>query len=266
MSEIEQVLDRISIALDAAAGVALRFSGSAITVERKQERNDPVTEADRALNETLRRMLPKGSEAWFSEETVDDYSRLDARDVWIVDPLDGTREFVEGIPEWVISIAFVREGAAVAGGIANPQTGERFIGSVETGLTYNGKAARVKGTTNLLGAVVLGSRSEVKRGEWKPFEGREFTVRPMGSVAYKLALVSAGLADATWTLVPKNEWDIAAGVALIRAGGGLAYSPDDGQSPTFNNRNPLHPGLIAHSPELLPAVRETLGHSKDRRS
>src|SRR5262245_11324494 len=104
--EMQQILKRIDAALDAAAAVALRFSGRSIAVERKQERNDPVTEADRALNETLRGMLPEGNEAWFSEETVDDYSRLDARDVWIVDPLDGTREFVEGIPEWVISIGF----------------------------------------------------------------------------------------------------------------------------------------------------------------
>jgi myo-inositol-1(or 4)-monophosphatase len=72
-----------------------------------------------------------------------------------------------------------------------------------------------------------------------------------------LGLVAAGLADATWTLVPKNEWDIAAGVALIHAGGGIAYCPD-GRTPTFNNKNPLHSGLIAHSPGLFEAVKEIL--------
>ena len=61
------------------------------------------------------------------------------------------------------------------------------------------------------GAVVLASRQEFNRGEWARFEGRNFAIRPTGSVAYKLALVAAGLADATWTLSPKHEWDVAAG-------------------------------------------------------
>lgn len=250
-------MERISAALDEAAKVALQFSIDSITVNRKQERNDPVTEADRAIDDVLRKLLPRGDEAWFSEETVDDFTRLQARDVWIVDPLDGTREFVEGIPEWVISVGFVRDGTPIAGGICNPATGEIFIGSAETGLTYKGRPAQVKATTTISGGTVLASRSEVRRGEWERFQNRSFTVKPLGSVAYKLGLVAAGLADAMWTLVPKNEWDIAAGVALIRAGGGIAYSPD-GQTPTFNNKNPLHPGLIAHSPDLLYAVRATL--------
>jgi myo-inositol-1(or 4)-monophosphatase len=257
MSDIRQIITRIDEALQAATEVALRFSAGSVNVDRKKERNDPVTEADRAINEVLRELLPRGSEAWFSEETADDQKRLDARDVWIVDPLDGTREFVEGLPEWVISIGFVRDGEAIAGGMCNPQTGERFLGSIETGLTYNGEVARVKAATSLDGGLVLASRSEVRRGEWKRFEGRSFSVKPLGSVAYKLALVASGLADATWTLVPKNEWDIAAGVALIRAGGGIAYGPS-GENPTFNNKDPLHPGLIAHSETLLSAVRHAL--------
>src|SRR5215470_12010034 len=120
----KQIVERIETALDAAANVALRFSPGSIKVDRKQERNDPVTEADRAINDTLRGLLPRNGEAWFSEETVDDLSRLRARDVWIVDPLDGTQEFVEGIPEWVISIGFVRDGVPVAGGMCNPLTRE----------------------------------------------------------------------------------------------------------------------------------------------
>jgi myo-inositol-1(or 4)-monophosphatase len=255
--ELQYILERIRTALNAAAAVALRFSPGGTKVQHKAERNDPVTEADRAINDILHELLPQKNEAWFSEETVDDLSRLNARDVWIVDPLDGTREFIQGIPEWVISVGFVRDGKAVAGGICNPQTGEVFIGSIEAGLTLNGQPARVKSRSTMPGSLVLGSRSEIKRGEWGRFESGLFTVKPLGSVAYKLALVAAGCADATWTLVPKNEWDIAAGVALVRAGGGIAYSPE-GRIPTFNNRNPLQSGLIAHSPDLFAAVQQTL--------
>ena len=81
------------------------------------------------------------------------------------------------------------------------------------------KAACTSQRTSLHGASVLASRREFLRGDWARFLGREFNVRPLGSVAYKLALISAGLADATWTLSPKNEWDIAAGVALVNAAG-----------------------------------------------
>ncbi len=254
---MKEILERIEGALDAATAVALQFSGASIRVDRKPERSDPVTEADRAINDILHKSLPRGDEAWFSEESADDFTRLQARDVWIVDPLDGTREFVKGIPEWVISVGFVRSGVPIAGGICNPQTGERFVGSLETGLTYNGQPAHVKARDTMSGAVVLASRSEVQRGLWQRFQERSFTVKPLGSVAYKLALVAAGLADATWTLVPKNEWDIAAGVALVAAGGGITYSPD-GRIPAFNQKNPLHPGLVAHARELKPAVTQQL--------
>src|SRR5207245_1834007 len=84
--------------------------------------------------------------------------------VWVVDPLDGTREFVAGIPEWCVSIGLVENGEAIAGGICNPATGETFIGSLESGLTYNGRRARCSQKSSLSGAIILASRSEVKRG------------------------------------------------------------------------------------------------------
>ena len=96
-----------------------------------------------------------------------------------------------------------------------------FSGSLDSGVTYNGKPAHVSPRTSLEGAVILASRSEIKRGEWKRFEKAAVKIRPMGSVAYKLALVSAGLADITFTLTPKHEWDIAAGAALVSSAGGF---------------------------------------------
>jgi myo-inositol-1(or 4)-monophosphatase len=174
--------------------------------------------------------------------------------------LDGTREFVAGIPEWAISVAYIEDGRAVAGGICNPQTSETFIGSLQTGIRYNGNPATVSKQQSLSGAAVLASRSEVKRGEWESFNGRGFEVKPVGSVAYKLALVAAGLVDATWTLVPKHEWDIAAGVALLQAAGGSAYSLE-GKPPSFNKKDPLLSGLIAHTPGLLSDVRVILART-----
>jgi myo-inositol-1(or 4)-monophosphatase len=146
----------------------------------------------------------------------------------------------------------------VAGGVANPATGEIFLGSLETGVTYNGRQARVTGRQSLDGALVLASRSEVDRGEWERFRGSAFTVRPVGSVAYKLALVAAGLADATWTLVPKHEWDVAAGVALVLAAGGSVQTRD-GSPLRFNQPIPKLTGLVAQAPALATAVKRELG-------
>src|SRR5262245_39915827 len=112
----------------------------ATRAERKGQ-NDIVTAADHAVNKLLLDILPQPGDGWVSEETAADLACLEKGRVWIVDPLDGTREFVEGIPEWCVSIGIVEEGQAVAGGILNPSTNELVLGSVETGVTLNGKPA-----------------------------------------------------------------------------------------------------------------------------
>lgn len=242
-SSYDEVLRRIRSAMDAAREVFSRFTPGEIAAEYKAG-HDPVTEADKALDLILRKQLLREGEGWLSEESADDLTRLDKKHVWVVDPLDGTREFVAGIPEFCVSIAFVEDGRAVAGGICNPATDEVFIGSLHSGVTYNGQPAHTSGIKDLKGAVILASRSETKRGEWEEFQSAEFTVRQTGSVAYKLALVSAGLADATFTLTPKHEWDVAAGAALIESAGGFVTTLKN--TPLrCNNNPPKISGLIA---------------------
>src|SRR5271157_718940 len=244
----KETLERIRDALEAARTVLNRFTPGAIETEYKVG-HDPVTEADRAVDDILRKTLLRAGEGWLSEETVDDFTRLDKPRVWVVDPLDGTREFVQGIPEFCVSIAMVENGIPVAGGVCNPATDELILGSCETGVTYNGKPAQPSQRKDLHGALVLASRSEVKRGEWKQFESDDFTVRPMGSVAYKLGLVSVGRADATFTLVPKHEWDVAAGAALVLSAGGFVRTLENTDL-KCNRKNPLISGLIACGPYL----------------
>ena len=250
-------IGRIKAALQAAIDTLAPFVPGKVAAEQKSHGRGPVTEADRQVNQVLREALVRDGEGWLSEETIDDSGRLTKRRVWVVDPLDGTKEFCAGIPEWCVSIAMVEDGRAVAGGIANPATRETFLGSRETGVTYNGCPAQPSRKSSLDGAMVLASRSEVSRGEWAQFGEAPFTFRPMGSVAYKLALVAAGLADATWTLQPKNEWDIAAGVALVEAAGGVVqFLPDE--KPAFNNKATLLPGLFACGAHLRNPIREFL--------
>jgi len=249
-----EVVERIRGALREAVGVISSFVPGTVQAEQKSLGRGPVTEADRAADRVLRDALLREGEGWLSEESTDDLARLEKQRVWVVDPLDGTLEFLAGIPEWCVSIALVENGRVVAGGVSNPATGETFLGSLEDGLTYNGKPARASGRTTLEGATVLASRSEVKRGEWEAFRKGPIIVRPTGSVAYKLALVAAGLADATWTLVPKSEWDVAAGVGLVQAAGGFVECLDR-STPTFNNRRPRLSGLIAGGLALRDEIR-----------
>jgi myo-inositol-1(or 4)-monophosphatase len=243
-----ETLARIREALEAAVSALSSFVPGTVKVHHASDRG-PVTEADLVVNQVLRQFLVRDGEGWLSEETADDLQRLEKHRVWVVDPLDGTREFVAGIPEWCVSVGLVENGRAIAGGICNPTTRETFLGSLETGIAYNGKRVWVSKKRGLAGALVLASRAEVKRGEWERFQDASLTIRPVGSVAYKLALVAAGLADATWTLTPKNEWDIAAGVALVEAAGGavrsLANSPL-----TFNNKSVGVSGFLAGGPHL----------------
>ena len=260
-SPIQEYLRRIETALHEARAIFDRFTPGKVATEYKSG-SDPVTEADRQLDTALRQALLRDGEGWLSEESVDEPSRLGKKYVWIVDPLDGTREFVTGIPEFCASIGLVENGRPVAGGICNPATGEVFLGSVEGGLTYNGKPQLASARGRLEDATVLASRSEIKRGEWKQFEGAPFITVAMGSVAYKLARVAAGLADATFTLTPKNEWDIAAGVALVLSAGGFAR-PLHRDAFVFNQRSPLLPGLIACGAGLRKPLTEFLA-SRDQ--
>src|SRR5579864_3897858 len=247
-SQYSDILKRIEAAIEAARTVFARFTPGQIEAEYKAG-HDPVTEADRALDAVLRQNLLREGEGWLSEESVDDPSRLNKKHVWVVDPLDGTREFVQGIPEFCVSIGYVEDGRPVAGGICNPATKETIIGAIDGGILYNGKPARPSQRTTLQGSLILASRSEVKRGEWQQFQSGDYQIRPMGSVAYKLGLVAAGQADITFTLTPKNEWDVAAGAALVESAGGFVATLDNAPL-RCNNRNPLLSGLLASGPNL----------------
>lgn len=250
---LENDLNRIHQALLAARQSVSAFTPGRIASEKKAG-GDPVTQADLMLDKVLKEMLLRPDEGWLSEETIDDPERLQKRRVWIVDSIDGTREFIEGIPEWCVSVGLVEDGQPVAGGILNPATDQLFLGSIGRGVTLNGKPVKVSDKQDVAGARILASRSEIRKGQWSRFEKAPFEVIPCGSVAYKLACVAAGLAEATWTLSPKNEWDIAAGICLVIAAGGQAVDLS-GNPRRFNQPNPKLQNLLAANKPLLSRLR-----------
>ena len=122
------------------------------------------------------------------------------------------------------------------------------IGIVGAGATLNGAPMRVSATEQIEGSKILASRSETKRGEFAPFE-KDFVIEPVGSVAYKIALVAAGRGDSTFSLGPKSEWDVCAGGALGEAAGGRA-SARDGSPLRFNRKRTLTNGILAATAAL----------------
>jgi myo-inositol-1(or 4)-monophosphatase len=252
-----EVLARIEAALEAAAQALKPFTPGRIADVKMKGLNDPVTEADHAVNTALQTSLLRRGEGWLSEESKDDLTRLNVNGLWVVDPIDGTREFISGIPEWGVSVGWVEDGLVRAGGILSPQAGLRATGGAGLGALINGRPTRVSDHP-LAAARVLASRSEMGRGEWKRFDAGPFSYAPVGSMVMKLALVASGQADATFTLQPKNEWDVAGGMALVEGAGGIVVDLD-GKPLTFNNRNTLYPGLIAGSPRIVEELLGLLG-------
>ena len=224
-------------------------------------KDNPVTQADLEADRALKKLLhdPFPGYGWLSEETADSEARLECRRVWIVDPLDGTKEFIKGIPEFCVAVALVEEGEPVLGVTYNPITREMFWSARGMGCHLNSSPARVTRTRALHRAKVLASRSETARGEWEVFHGR-LKVSPTGSVAYKLALVAAGKGDATFTRSPKSEWDIASGAALLAEAGGT-MTDIHGAPIRFNQRHVKVAGMIADNTVLHEQLVKVAPHS-----
>ncbi|HJN74405.1 MAG TPA: 3'(2'),5'-bisphosphate nucleotidase CysQ [Myxococcota bacterium] len=238
-----QAVHDLAVSAAREAGAAIRgYYKDSYTVKMKSAEN-PLTDADLAADRILEQRLKDAflDTGWLSEETKADPTRVDKPYAWIIDPLDGTREFTLGIPEFCVSVAFIRGEEAVVGVLYNPIEEQLFSGIVGVGAWLNGESCSTTDHGALDGARVVCSRSEEKKGWFDPWKA-QLDLIPTGSVAYKFGLVAAGLAEATFTNKPRNEWDIAGGVAIVHAAGGRT-SNRHGQPYRFNQPNPLKDGV-----------------------
>ena len=238
-------------AMEAGKAIA-KFYGQSLKVTHKSA-SQPLTEADLASNqiikETLRSEFPEYG--WLSEEDIDNESRLNQHSLWVIDPLDGTRDFINKNPEFAVSIALVQDKKPVVGVVYNPVTREIFYAAKGAGAYCDGKSISVKKSVSSPPHLIV-SQSEYGRGEWNPYES-DFKITPTGGCAYKMGKVARGDADGTFTLSPKSEWDICAGVILVEEAGGVV-SYLDGQKITFNNPSTVMDGLIYCSSKTVHDV------------
>ena len=240
-----------------ACEIALDFFRRGFEVREKNP-GDPVTEADLAVDDALKKRLvgARPDYGWLSEESDGGADRLKAPRTWIIDPIDGTKGFVDGNDEWVVSVGLVEDGRPVAAVVANPRT-EQFVEAVKGGGTrLNGEPVQVTGAAILPGVKLGSSRNEQRRQLWQHLFP-EATIEVVDAIAYKLALVAVGALDGVIALRPKSDWDIAAGDLLITEAGGL-MTDADGAELIYNQGEIRKPNLVASGQAIYPALRAAL--------
>lgn len=249
----------------AAGEVALGYAGDTALRWDKPEGAGPVTEADIAVNDLLEQELrgARGDYGWLSEESPDDGSRLQSERVFIIDPIDGTRSFIEGSGTWAHSIAIAERGRVTAAVIYMPKRGKLYAAAAGEGATLNGAPIRVGKETDLARASVLAARPATDVKHWKGGQVPAFSRAYRPSLAYRLGLVAEGRFDAMMTLRRSWEWDIAAGDLILREAG-AAISDQAGQGLVFNNPDPRLNGVIAANPALHRQLSGALSQERMR--
>jgi myo-inositol-1(or 4)-monophosphatase len=201
-------------------------------------------DADRMLRARLSALLPEAG--WLSEETVDAPERLACRHVWVVDPIDGTRDYIRGREGWAISVALIEDGRPVLAVLDAPARRERWMAIAGRGAWRNGVRLAAGDRTALAGARVP--------ADVLPRSDRDFAaVAKPNSIALRMAMVAADEADLVATLRWGNEWDIAAAV-LIGAEAGAGVSDALGAPLVFNKRVPQAFGVVVAAPGIHAAA------------
>ena len=231
-----------------AGAIARRYFRQKPRTWDKPDKGGPVTEADLETDAYLRETLTAARPfyGWLSEETPDDDARLSRARVFIVDPIDGTRAFIDGETTWSVSVAIAAEGAVTAAVVYLPEKDRLYTAALGAGAALNGTAIAASQRARAAGGTLLANRWSMGETYWPggvPDVIREF--RP--SLAYRLALVGEGRYDAMVTFRDTWEWDIAAG-SLIATEAGATVTDRHGAALRFNTQAAHAPGVIAGSP------------------
>ncbi len=221
-------------------------------------KDDPVSEADIAVNKLLFKRLREARPAygWLSEETEDNAERLDSANLWIVDPIDGTRAFIEGRPEFTIAAAMVADGRPLAAAVLNPATDELFDAIDGGGARLNGEPIAVSARDSFDGAHILASSRTVLRAIQRMAD-KPVTYDIVNSIAFRISLVAAGRFDATFSLGAKSDWDLAAADLIVQEAGGR-LSDVEGGAFTYNTRRARLPSVLAAGPAMHKALRDVI--------
>ena len=238
-------LDLLIEAARSAGDIARGYFNASPEVWEKSGGQGPVTEADLHVNRQLSADLQtaRPDYGWLSEETEDGDARLRTDRQFIIDPIDGTRAFIEGSKDWAHSIAIAENGIVTAAVIYLPMRDAMYTAAIGEGAALNGTPITARTDQHIDAATILTAKPNMDPKYWAtlapPFK-RHFR----SSLAFRLALVAEGRFDGMLTLRPTWEWDVAAGALIVTEAGGFA-SDQTGLTPRFNNPHPQINGMVA---------------------
>ncbi len=255
-AKLRAIIDAVSEAADHALEL---WAGGATQVKRwEKEPGQPVCEADLSVNRMLHEALGRidAEAGWLSEETADNAARLSAQRLWVVDPIDGTKDYLAGKRGWSVSVALVEQGRPVIAVLAAPARNELWIARAGEGAQRNGHAIRASARVRLAGARVPADALPRADSDLSPVH------RP-NSIALRMAMVAADEADLVAGLRWGGEWDIAA-AALIASEAGAAVSDAIGRPILFNQPDPVTLGVLCCAPGIRDAAVKRLSERARR--
>lgn len=210
----------------------------------EKEPGHPVCAADLAVDAFLKRelktLLPAAG--WLSEETVDDADRLKRDLIWLVDPIDGTRDFIHGRKGWAVSVALISAGKPLIGMLAAPAQGEEWLSLAGQGATRNGEVLKASKRSDFSG-------SRVPTDQLPKVDADLVAVDKPNSIALRIAKVAADEADLIATLRWGYEWDIGAATLIAREAG-AEVSDTFGNQLAYNKRDPRAFGVLVSAPAI----------------
>jgi len=223
--------------------------------------SSPVCEADIAVDALLRERLTGEASpiAWLSEESVDHPARLAARHVWIVDPIDGTRAFIAGLPDWAVSAALIEDARPIVACLFAPAREEFFMAVAGAGATLNGAPIATTAGASLADTRIAGPKALLERlaAVSPPF----VTMPRIPSLALRLARVAQGSFDVAIAGGNSHDWDLAAADLLVHEAGG-ALTPFGGGPVTYNRPEPRHGTLVAAGRDRHAALIDVLSDER----
>jgi myo-inositol-1(or 4)-monophosphatase len=255
LAEAREDLALLRDAAREAGVIAMRYFGNNPQVWMKGG-TSPVSEADHAADAYLRETLLKARPdyGWLSEETADDHARLAARRTFVVDPIDGTRGFLDGLHSWCVSVAVVEDGRSLAGVLECPAKRETYWALPGEGAYLNDRRIHVRPIGD---AVDMGGPKPLVDLVPEPWQGRLRRTAYIPSLAYRLAMIAAGKLDATFVKPSAHDWDIAAAdLILVEAGGALVDR--SGAPPRYAGEIINHGALAAGSGALIGVLTGVL--------
>ncbi len=247
--KLEALAPAVAAIVEEAGALAARgFRLGRQTVSRVWYKNgtSPVSESDIATNdllhEKLAMLLPEAG--WLSEETTDNASRLASRLLWIVDPIDGTRAFIEGHKDWCISVALIADGEPVIGNVFAPARKIHYQAVRNLGAQTNKQPLAVSEQQTLTGSRVAGPHNMM--GRLEQASGAVQRLEKIPSLALRIARVAAGDIDVALVSTRSCDWDIAAADLVLREAGGTLTGLS-GETIVYNRPSPIHDELAASS-------------------